>query len=154
MNKSEVTERVESISSNIDKISGALEKAHANHADAKVKLERTNLELAHEEEEMTRLYQRKAWEITQNSAWEESSIDPRVGEKTESWGQQVIDRLVGADPEWNETIGGFYLRQQAHAAARGTVHEAQGRVDGLTAELNGLHSKATLLAAYIGAFTE
>lgn len=147
MEASELNERCKANVDLLESLEKAIDKAYAELAKAKVALERANMDMAKGEEEMTRLYQVKAYMITESDAWEESSIDPRTDEPTEDWGNMVIDRMINQDPDWSEAKADYYKRQQEHAVARGAAHEAQAKVDGLEAKLKLRVQAAQVLVA-------
>lgn len=153
MEASELVERFKANVDLLDSLDKTIEKAYSGLAKAKVQLERASLTMAKGEEEITRLYQIKSYMITEDDAWEESSIDPRTGEPTEDWGNMVIDRMINQDPDWNEAKADYYKRQKEHSDARATVHDAQAKVDGLEAKLKLRIASADLLSKQCTLYT-
>ena len=107
------------------------------------------LDMAREEEYLSRAYQHKTYEIVQAPAWEQVKIDPRTGEANQDWSAIVIERALKDDVEWAERLGKFYKTQEAHVEARSVVHGAKAKMDALMDQLVSARSQANVLAEWL-----
>lgn len=124
-----------------------LDKRRKADAKAKSLLERANLAFARAEEELSRLYQRKIYEITQDPEWEPASIDPRTGTKTDSWGEIVIGHLVDSDQEWLAAKKAYYDAQELSSSARQEAMSYQADLATIVDEMGVLKNRSIYRAA-------
>ena len=124
-----------------------LDKRRKADAKAKSLLERANLAFARAEEELSRTYQRKIYEITQDPEWEPASIDPRTGTKTESWGEIVIEHLIAGDQEWMAAKKAYYDAQELSSSARQEAMSYQADLATIVDEMAVLKNRAIYRAA-------
>ena len=137
----------------LEKLTGAIKKAYVAEGKAKAALEQATLDFARSEEQLSRLYQAKAYEIVMDDEWEAASIDPRVSEKTQTWAEMVIERLLKKDEDWNNALGDHYDLQQAATTARADALEAQGKASGLHEELGAWKNRTLLRTALLNAMS-
>ena len=147
--KSELDQRIVANVAVQDTLTAALRTARQEDADAKVALEQAALDMAREEEYLSRAYQHKTYEIVQAPAWEQVKIDPRTGEANQDWSAIVIERALKDDVEWAERLGKFYKTQEAHVEARSVVHGGKAKMDTLMDQLASARSQANVLAEWL-----
>jgi hypothetical protein len=126
-----------------------LVKKRVLDAKSRSLLERANLAFARAEEELTRVYQRKTYEITQDPNWESAAVDPREGVKTAGWSEIVIEHLVAEDAEWLAAKKTYYEAQELASKARQDAMLAQAEVASLNDELGALKNRAIYRAALL-----
>ncbi|KKK79968.1 hypothetical protein LCGC14_2828190 [marine sediment metagenome] len=149
MNVPQVEAQITAIDTNLTKTQKLLAKARRTEAKAKTANERAALELTQVEQELGQLQQELIYEFTEADEWDSSAKDPRTGERTQDWGDMVLERLLRSDPRFADALGKLYQSQGTAIDAKGIAMEAQAATANLYDKLSIQRANASLVSSLL-----
>jgi len=121
-----------------------LKQKRISEVKAKIALEKASLKRMRLEEDMSRLYQGKVYDIKNHDEWEDALA---VSPDNQDWEAIVIEHLLTSDEAWMEMMQAVYDAQQDEQSKRAVALSMQADVANLHEELGMMKNRGITRAA-------